>query len=535
MLNTSDRHIRLGAIVLATFLVGLILHVSVGTGISQSNQPSLPNANSTASPTEDLVPPPQGDLTPGQQHETRETEHSDPFTPILLEFALIILAAVFGRWAAEKLHIAPVLGELLIGVIVGNIGYWLRGSLFVVIMHLDSTLQIFGLIWDSSLSVREAAPLVFSANELAPGGIGDQIVAILSHTGAGRVVSMSYAIWLFSNLGVILLLFMVGYETSVEEMLGVGAKALVVAIVGIIAPFLLGFGVGSVLLPEASTPTLLFLGATLSATSVGITARVFRDLGRLQTREAKIILGAAVIDDILGLIILAIVVGIVATGEVQLGEVGRILLMAAAFLAIVIFWGEKIFHWIISKTGRFERRSIKLLYPLMLAFLMAWVSSVIGLASIVGAFAAGLLLKEELFKHDGEEKQTVAEIIGPLEKLFAPVFFVLMGLQVNLQSFLQADALLLALAFIIAAILGKVICGYSIGGVDKLSIGIGMVPRGEVGLIFASIGKGLGVVSDAVFSAVVTMVIVTTFVAPFGLKWSLSRKAVSQTDDVERK
>jgi Kef-type K+ transport system membrane component KefB len=258
---------------------------------------------------------------------------------------------------------------------------------------------------------------------------------------------------------------------------------------------------------------------------VGITARVFKDLNKLHTPEAKVILGAAVIDDILGLILLAVVVGIVATGEVQVREVLRIVGLSLLFLSVVILLGERFLRWSILLVSLLEQRYLKLLFPLFLAFIMAWLANLIELATIVGAFAAGLILDERLFvRGEGEAHMTMEELIAPLEALFAPIFFVLMGMQVNLASFLQPGTIWLALAFVVAAVLGKVVAGLPAGrGIDRLSVGIGMIPRGEVGLIFASVGKGLGVVTDAVFSAVVLMVMVTTLITPLGLKWALFR------------
>ncbi len=243
------------------------------------------------------------------------------------------------------------------------------------------------------------------------------------------------------------------------------------------------------------------------------------------------ILGAAVIDDILGLIILAVVIGIVTTGQVQIGEVVRILVLSLLFLGIVVVGGDRLGRLVVPLFSTLERHHCKLLFPLIVAFLLAWIASLIQLATIVGAFAAGLVLKEEFFSTDTAEPRTVEEMIAPLEAIFAPVFFVLMGMQVNLASFFQPDTLSLALAFVVVAIVGKAIAGLPAGrGIDRISVGIGMIPRGEVGLIFASIGKSLGVVNDAVFSALMIMVIVTTFMTPLGLKWSLFRGAEMQTE-----
>ena len=451
--------------------------------------------------------------------------HVDPFSFIMLEFGVLIAFAMVGRWIAGRLKQAPVLGELVTGVVVGNVGYWLGLPLFILVMNLGSAGNLFEQVWDTGQSMAEAAPRVFSEAEMAVGGAGRELLGILSGSEGGRLVLMGTALWIFSSLGVILLLFMVGLESSVTEMLQVGPRALKVATLGIVGPFVLGLLASTWLLPDAGMPTHLFLAATLSATSVGITARVFRDLGKLQTGEAKIILGAAVIDDVLGLIILAIVVGIVATGQFDLAGVAGIIALSLLFLGSVIFFGERFMRRLVSGVRYLDRPHGKLLFPLVVAFLMAWLANMVGLAAIVGAFAAGLILSDE---HFGDEwipsSRSMQELIGPLESIFAPIFFLMMGMQVNLKSFFDTSTLVLAFVLTVAAVVGKVIAGAVAGAkTDRLSIGLGMIPRGEVGLIFASIGKSLGVVTDHVFSALVVMVIVTTLITPPALRWSLFR------------
>jgi Kef-type K+ transport system membrane component KefB len=451
--------------------------------------------------------------------------HVDPFSFVLLQLAGVIVVAMVGRWGAARINQPSVLGELSIGVIVGNIGYWLGSPLFVLIMHFGEVEPLFAELWRTGLPIREVAASIFAPAQLMSGGIGTRVIDILTGPGASHWIVMGAALWMFSNLGVIVLLFMVGLESTVHDMLAVGLRALAVAVLGIAAPFLLGFGATQMLLPDAPTTVDLFLGATLSATSVGITARVFKDLGKLQMPEAKVILGAAVIDDILGLIILAIVVGIVASGGVQLGAVIRIGGFSAVFLGVVILFGERLVKAVIPLMRALDPANLRLLFPLCLACALAWMASQIELATIVGAFAAGLILNEEFFpESDGEKTATIGEVMHPLEAIFAPVFFVLMGMQVNLETFGSLSTIGMALALTVAAVVGKLVAGIPAGaGVDRVSVGIGMIPRGEVGLIFASIGKGLGVVTDALFSAVVIMVILTTLMAPLLLKWSLSR------------
>lgn len=471
------------------------------------------------------TPEPKISVSADQSPDHDEAAHEAPFAPILLELSILIGVAMLGRWLAASLKQSAVLGELLVGIVIGNVGFWLGLPLFVLVMHLGEALPLFSEVWLTGRSVGESAREIFTAPELASGGSASQLVEIMTGGDGPRYVAMVFALWMFSELGVILLLFTVGLESRVDEMLEVGPRAFLVAIVGVAAPFLLGMLTGMWLLPDAGMPVHIFLAATLCATSVGITARVFRDLNRLHTRDAKIILGAAVIDDVLGLIILAVVVGIVSTGQVDAWEISRISILSLLFLGSLLWLGGKLVGWLVPFVAILEKHHVKLLFPLALAFLLAWAASAIELAPIVGAFAAGLILNEEHFQADSS-RPTMQDLISPLERIFAPVFFVLMGMQVNLQSFLDPRTLWLALAFSVVAIIGKLVCGLPAGReTDRVSIGVGMIPRGEVGLIFASIGKGLGVVSGSLFSALVVMVIVTTLITPILLKWSLFRHA----------
>jgi Kef-type K+ transport system membrane component KefB len=341
---------------------------------------------------------------------------------------------------------------------------------------------------------------------------------------------LGFALSLFSTLGVLLLAFMVGLQSSVREMREVGVRASLVAVVGVVVPFALGLLLCMGLLPEDGTPAHLFVAATLCATSVGITGRVFEDLHRIHTGEARVILGAAVIDDVLGLLLLALVAGIAVTGRVDPGEVAWIALTSVFFLGSVLLFGEQIARRAARTFEGLDREQGKLLFPLALAFALAWLASMVQLAAIVGAFAAGLVISEDYFTEDAKGWR-IQDLVAPLEAIFAPVFFVLMGLQVNLASFADPSTLLLASAFTAAAVVGKLAAGLAAGrGLDRLSVGMGMVPRGEVGLIFASIGKGIGVVDDAIFSAIVIMVIFTTFVTPVGLRWSMARAQAAIAD-----
>jgi Kef-type K+ transport system membrane component KefB len=464
----------------------------------------------------------------GAQDEAAATaDHTDPFAFVVLGLASVVTIAMFGRWLAGRFRQPPVLGELVIGVLVGNVGYWLGLPLFAVVMHLGDARPVFREVWRSGEAVSVVAARVLGPESLEPGGVAAELLPLTIGPHGLPLVYAGFALSLFSVLGVLILAFMVGLQSSVAELRKVGGRASLVAVVGVAAPFVLGVVLGGWLLPEEGTSAHLFVAATLCATSVGITARVLKDLGKVQTAEARVILGAALIDDVLGLLLLAVVAGIAATGSVDPVEVARLSGLSVLFLGVVLLFGERIARGAAHIFERLDREGGKLLFPLALAFSLAWVADLIQLASIVGAFAGGLIISEEYFAK-GSRGWKIEDLVAPLETIFAPVFFVLMGMQVNLASFADPSTLILAGAFTAAAIVGKLVAGLPAGrGVDRLSVGMGMVPRGEVGLIFASIGKTMGVVGDAVFSAIVIMVIMTTFVTPIALRWTMRRAEVA--------
>src|SRR5262245_28428010 len=341
-----------------------------------------------------------------------------------------------------------------------------------------------------------------------------------------------------AELGAIILLFEVGLESDLGEMLEVGWSSLSVAVAGVAAPFFLGWGVSAYFLPGEPTLVHIFIGATLCATSVGITARVLKDIGALQTREARIILGAAVIDDVLGLLVLAVVAGAIkaelAGAALSSWQVAIIALKALAFLVGAVLGGRYLVPRLFRPAGALETRGVLLALAVAFCFLLAWLASLVGLAPIVGAFAAGVVLDEayfESFQDRGEHR--LEELIQPVSTLFTPIFFVLMGMKVDLRYFARWELLGFATALTLAAILGKQVCSLAVleRQVNRLAVGIGMVPRGEVGLIFAGIGATLmlpnasgasvPVINTATFGVVVLMVVVTTLVTPPALKWAL--------------
>ena len=344
------------------------------------------------------------------------------------------------------------------------------------------------------------------------------------------------------EIGAILLLFEVGVESDLVQLLAVGWSSLLVATLGVIAPMILGYIVSTQLLPGAGWLSHLFVGGTLTATSVGITARVLKDLDKSNTKEARIILGAAVADDVIGLIVLAVVSGLVtaamsgsgATG-INLTEILWIVLKASLFLSLAVvvgrYWSSRVFHY----AARLKVSGALLSLCICFCFAVATISRLVGLAPIVGAFAAGVVLEEvhyRPFTMRGERR--VQELLYPINTLIVPVFFVLMGLRVDLRSFASPTVLGFAALITVAAILGKQVCGLGVleRGVDRLVIGVGMIPRGEVGLIFAGMGStlilnGQPVLPPATFSALVLMIMLTTFITPSALKVVFDRNKVA--------
>jgi len=422
------------------------------------------------------------------------SEHHDPVAPTLVALIVILAAAKIGSELFERLNQPAVLGELLAGVILGN-------------------LILIQPSWDFFEPLRAAS----GAPEWAI--VVDQL----------------------SRIGVVILLFEVGLESTVQGMLKVGGSSFLVAALGVVVPFGLGYGVSWLMIPELPAGLVsivppgfslhyvhLFIGAVLCATSVGITARVLKDLGKMQRKESQIILGAAVIDDVLGLLILAIVAGVVAAAESGTPmEVSAILKLAAAALAFLIgslVLGLTLIPRIMNQLARLRTGGVMLISALLLAFGLSYAAATVGLATIVGAFAAGLILEEVHFRGFRDEI-TIEQLLHPIAIMLVPIFFVLMGIQVRLETFSSLGVLGLAAGLTVAAILGKQVCGFGVleKGLDRLSVGVGMIPRGEVGLIFAGIGKQLSVIDDGTFSAIVIMVMLTTLATPPVLKYTLTR------------
>jgi len=341
-----------------------------------------------------------------------------------------------------------------------------------------------------------------------------------------------------AQLGVVLLLFEVGLSTRLANLMRVGLSAFLVATIGVIVPMILGWMVGRWLLPGSHPYVPVFLGATLCATSVGITARVLSDMNRVSTAEGQIILGAAVIDDVMGLLVLAVIVGMVGGGGASgTGlQIAVVTLKAIGFLVGALISGRMLAPRLFRLAARLRGRGVVFTSALITCFVLAWAADLAGLAPIVGAFAAGLVLEGVPFGELLPDGESIEHLLLPLSSVLVPIFFVHMGLMVNLRE-LAGGSVLLALALTAVAILGKQACALAVvtPGADRVAVGLGMIPRGEVGLIFAGMGltlrvNGVPVLGPGEFAAVVAMVMLTTVLTPPLLRWRLGQEPAALPD-----
>jgi Kef-type K+ transport system membrane component KefB len=307
----------------------------------------------------------------------------------------------------------------------------------------------------------------------------------------------------------------------------------------------LGWMAGHFVIPEAGWQVHAFIGATLCATSVGITARVLKDLGCAQRTESKIILGAAVIDDVLGLIVLAIVSGVILEGEVRLVSLLQIVGLAFGFLAVALLLGALQLPRAMFHAASFLRgHGLLVVTALVICFGFAFAANLVGLAPIIGAFAAGLILEGAHYQEVGDQRwqsRNLEEALAPLSALLVPIFFVEMGIQVDLASFQDPSVWTLAATITVMAVIGKQVCSLGVRekGLNRAAVGLGMIPRGEVGLIFANEGRklvanGEPVINAGTYSAVVVMVMFTTVITPPLLKWSLAKKSPQSDEDSQQ-
>ncbi len=405
----------------------------------------------------------------------------------LLSLVIIYFASKLVGEICARINLPTVLGELVGGVIIG-----------ISVLNL----------------------LVFSEGGL--GGSEAWVLQLLQST-AGLTPeltpqvaeSLSEVISILSEMGVIILLFEIGLESNLKELIRVGPQAAVVAVIGVVVPFAAGTA-GLIAIFHVATVPAVFAGAALTATSIGITAKVLAELQQLSSREGQIIIGAAVLDDILGIIVLAVVANLAKTGEVEIGNVIYLVVSAAVFLIGSILLGRFLSPYFVAMVNRMETRGQLLIASLIFAFVLAYIGAVIQLEAILGAFAAGLVLAET------EKHKEIEEQILPIADMLVPIFFVVVGAKTDVSVLNPFDpanreGLIMAAFLVVVAIVGKVVTGLAVFGqpdINRWAIGVGMIPRGEVGLVFAGVGSATGILPKSLEAAIIVMVILTTFVAP---------------------
>ncbi len=347
-----------------------------------------------------------------------------------------------------------------------------------------------------------------------PAIVGEILGGIVVGPSVLGLVEVGEVLRVFSELGIVFLLFWVGLETRLSEMKAVGRIAVTVGSAGVVLPFLVGIGFGLAL--GESTETSVFLGAALAATSAGITSATFLQLGIARTRAARTVLGAAVVDDILALLLLSVAVGMAAEGGVDAGKIALALAIAVAFVGFVALGGTRLLQRRPQLLQAPAFAKSPLLPAVLLCLGLAAFAASIGLAALIGAFLAGMIVAET------KDHSSIEEEVRPLYAFFPPFFFAFIGIELDLGALLDGHALLLLAAITVLAAAAKLVPAYlaarGLGKREAAIVGIGMIPRGEVGIVIASIGAAEGVVDAELFAVVVGMSILTTLLAPFALK-----------------
>ncbi|HEX9173133.1 MAG TPA: cation:proton antiporter [Telluria sp.] len=375
----------------------------------------------------------------------------------------------------------------------------------------------------------------------APPVIGELLAGVLLGPSLLGWVEPTPVIRLLAEIGIILLLFEVGLETDILRLIRTGVKSVIVAAAGIILPFAFG-ALAAIYVFELGLITALFIGGTLTATSIGITVRVLTDLNRGQGRESNIVLGAAVIDDVVGIVLLAFLYEFSSGGGINLANTGKVLLFILLFLILAPL-AARLMAEIIK---RFERVSqIPGLIPttvVSLVLFFAWLAHAVGAPELLGGFAAGLALSRRFFFPMGVAIHTDPEFahhmegqMRPIVHLFTPIFFVMVGLSLNFQVIDWSSGFIWMFSGIlfVLAVAGKLLGAFLIreNMPTRFAIGLAMVPRGEVGLIFAELGRSSGIFDGEIYAAMVVVIALTTLLPPFVMKWLYRRHAGSFPGD----
>ncbi|QPN60685.1 cation:proton antiporter [Synechococcus sp. CBW1002] len=436
-----------------------------------------------------------------------------PFPPLLIEignhqmevaetliavgrFLVIFVAARALAELMVRLQLPTILGELVAGVLIGVSGLHL-----IVPPETHAQLGNFGVNLLSSLA------------EVSP----EQVREIYAETFPNLAA--------VSQIGLYALLFLTGLESELDELVAVGMQATTVAVTGVVLPFALGTA-GLLYFFHVPLIPAVFAGAAMTATSIGITASVFGELKYLKTREGQTVIGAAVLDDILGIVILAVVVAVAGGGTLSIGPILKLVVAAGVFVAAALFLSRTaapLFDWVLDQL---KAPGEVVVASFVVLSLSCFAAQAIGLEAALGAFAAGLILSSSKHTH------AIQETVKPLVALFATIFFVLIGTGMDLSVLNpmnpdNREGLIVAAFLLTVAIIGKLASGWSYFSKEKtnrLVVGIGMMPRGEVGLIFLGLGTQAGLLTPALDAAILLMVIGTTFLAPILLRFVLAGK-----------
>ncbi len=439
----------------------------------------------------------------------------DPFAYILVELGLIIAAIVAGHQLARRLDLPTILGELLVGMAVGNLLY-LSGlsPLFFLIMHLGDASMLFREVWISGASVVDAAGNIFSPQELEPGGLGTRLIEILVGDEAPGFLLMGSALWHFSNLGILFLWFRVALGMRLEDLLQAGRQAFLIAVVGAVTALGSGMLVLDWLLPEASWSTRFLLASGLVPTSASIALPLVTQLGRRFSGMASIAVSTILIADVTAVLLVSSAVTLVQTGAQTLGALIPGVIGITVYLGVVLYLCRKVPDWDLPWLEDMDEYQAKLLLPLGLAFLMAWIADLLSLSSLVGIFGAGMILNSLNLEKRCQGRVSTRDLMKPLTQVFAPVFFVLLGMQINIADFLSFYVLGLGFLLSGVAIGAKLLGSWLVAHQDiRGLLGWILVPRGEVALIVAATGKGLGVLGDDAYAAFMLMVITSMLVS----------------------
>lgn len=427
-------------------------------------------------------------------------------TGVLLSLVVIYLASKLGGELSKMMDFPPVLGELVGGVVVG------ASALHLLVFPESGAIASDSLIMNVLQSIDHLSP--------------EAVTSVFQ--------SQSEAISILAELGVIVLLFEIGLESDLRELKKVGYQAAIVACVGVVVPFVAGTA-GLMFFFHTPAIPAIFAGAALTATSIGITSKVLSELGHLKSREGQIIVGAAVIDDVLGIIVLAVVASLAKTGEVDIWNVIYLIVSATVFLIGSILLGKFFNKTFVTIADKLQTRGKLVIPAFIFAFFMAFIGNAIHLEAILGAFAAGLVLDET------DKRKELDQQVIPIADILVPIFFVTVGARVDLGVLNPVvpenqQGLIIAIFLVVVAIIGKVVTGWSVfgqPGINRLAIGVGMIPRGEVGLVFLGIGAASGAIDKPLQAAIIIMVILTTFLAPPFLRLAFNKQSGETEELVE--